>query len=85
VATEPKKEVYAARTPIEKHGIVWVLFDEASVMYGTPKETRKSLLSRWQQIHGKVNVLVRIKGICRPSELAMTISTLQQSVKESQP
>jgi hypothetical protein len=70
-------EVHAARMLAERGGRVWVLFDEQHTLRGNAGESRKSLLQRWREAYGKVEVLVRITGVCRPSELAMQIADMQ--------
>jgi hypothetical protein len=57
---------------------IWVLFDEHHTLRGNAGESRDALLSRWKAVHGKVDVLVRIVGVCRPSELAMQIADTQR-------
>jgi hypothetical protein len=75
---EEKKRVHAACMLTDKGGRVWVLFDEERTLRGRRDESCKDLLRRWQHAHGKVDVLVRILGMCRPSELAMQIADLQR-------
>src|SRR4051794_10908880 len=65
----------------EKGGRVWVFFDEEHTLRGEDGESKESLLARWRKAYGKVDVLVRIDGVCRPSELAMQIADLQRERK----
>lgn len=76
--SDDRKRGHLARLMAEKGGRVWVLFDERHTMRGRPGESRKSLLARWRQAHGDFTVLVRIRGVCRPSELAMQVADLQR-------
>jgi hypothetical protein len=78
---DEKKPVHAARVQTGKGGRVWVLFDEEHTLRGKAGEGRKSLLSRWREVHGKVDLLVRIQGVCRPSELATQVADLQRRRK----
>jgi hypothetical protein len=55
-----------------------LLADEERILRGKQGQSSKDLLRRWQQAPAKVEVLVRILGVCRPSELAMQIGDLQR-------
>jgi hypothetical protein len=61
-----------------------LLVDEERTLPGRQGQSSKDLLRRWQQVQGKVEVLVRILGVCRPSELAMQIADLQREKKATQ-
>lgn len=55
-----------------------MLFDEEQTLRGKPGESRNTLLARWEKAHGKAEVLLRIEGLWRPSELARHIAALQR-------
>lgn len=63
---------------VQGEGIpTWIMFNKEKVLRGWLNESKEAIVSRWNQSYGKVTTLVRIEGICRASEAAMTIADYQ--------
>jgi len=53
---------------------VWVMFDAITTLRGEPGESERSIKERWRKTTGEIQLLNKIKGTVRPSELAMMLS-----------
>jgi hypothetical protein len=72
-----KIELHLARLNDLRKGRIWVVFNEKDILYGESKESRNKLIKRWTEKHTRPTDLIRFKGVCRPSELVVCISTIQ--------
>lgn len=77
---EKAKEVWCARFHHRVKGIIWILFDKDKELEGHMSETKNQLITRWYEKHGKFGTLTRFKGICRLSELIVTISHVRNPI-----
>jgi len=69
------KKVYILHTTDVAEGRnLWIVFDEKKMV---TKRTKKKALEVWEEKHGNISTLVRIKGICRPSEAAAEVADRQ--------
>jgi hypothetical protein len=58
-----------------------LLVDTERTLRGKQGPSSKDLLLHWQEAHGKVSVLVRIRGVCRPAERARQSADRQRQKK----
>lgn len=69
--------IYVIRTRNKQDRLVWWVFDTKNRIVGQPKESKKTLLSRWMDKYGKPKEMVRYKGIARPAEAIATCCEIQ--------